>query len=468
MKRAPQLGFSLLELIVATAAASIIIGASVLLVAQMYSASASGLPAARRAATRDDIRAEFDRAADTGAKIAYHDLQQTMATIKDAIRSTGGGGSTGGPPPGYCLVVAGDPTTYPPGFNPRIPSTYGNVDWWEGVVRADPTTWYWNCGGSTGEPPKKTGALAPTPGTRTLTKTKLPTFPIDIAVLPSFHFGTGVRVGEALELVGPVGVWPAEKPAVAGQVGDAITLLRTDPQFAPFTLGQPFESATGVIRFVARDAADVEQVQALRAGDLLIVNGKSPDGTYVTALAELKGAFQQVSVPSVTGAGGTVLFKYFEAPTSAPGAAFAGGLRNSVATSGGTTIAEDAAVALLDRSGPVVTFCTAAGKRSTALSRITGDPAAPDLSEVLLEDSSSLAATLEWTSATSAPMPRPEDLQAVRLQVAVPKDDGAKASVEAIDVRVSFLNCATPSSATFHYRFLGEIPSGSGSGGGSK
>jgi hypothetical protein len=89
-----------------------------------------------------------DRSVTINLQPLSHRLWDEPVTVHYAQAVLGEGGS--GPPPGYCLVRQGDPSTYPPGFDPRDRETWRTVDWWEGVDPSDPSTWYWNCGRGAG------------------------------------------------------------------------------------------------------------------------------------------------------------------------------------------------------------------------------------------------------------------------------------------------------------------------------
>lgn len=452
---------SLLELLVAAAVTVIVIGAALPLLAQIQSASLRGMPQARRVLTRDDVRAELLRASDTAAKVAYFDLQATVQGIRSHL-GAGADGDSQLPPQGYCLVVLGDRGTWPPGFDPRDRSTWSQFDWWEGLDRDDPSTWYWNCGA-------KSNAKGETERSGDASR-GLPTAPIDVQLAPTMKFGSGVRVGERLSIVGPLSV-TAENQAVApGQAGSAVTFLRTDPQFTSFRLGGKFQGNSGVIQLVARDRVDVEQIEAVVAGDIFVVNGRTTAGEYATALAAVTEPFHQIAVPSPTDGSGTVLFNYYEAPTAEPGSTFAFGLRNSDLTDEGVDIGDDAAVALLDRSAPVVTYYTAAGKNGYVLHRAVGDPASPaQIEEIAGTVASPLEAHLTWATPGDADPtgakasirpPQPEELVAVTVKVAVLATEESEATHEPLEATVNLAGVVSRNAVTLNYRYLGETPRG--------
>jgi hypothetical protein len=452
---------SLLELLVAAAVTVIVVGAALPLLAQIQSASVRGMPQARRVLTRDDVRAELLRASDTAAKVAYFDMQATVQDIRSQL-GAGSGGSGHTPPEGYCLVILGDRSTWPPGFDPRDRSTWSQVDWWDGINRDDPSTWYWDCGPKRGEK----GATEPTDDS----SRELPTRPIDVQLAPTMKFGSGVRVGERLSIVGPLAVTPEDRGIAPGQAGTAVSFLRTDPQFASFRLGGKFQGNGGVIQLVARDRVDVEQIEAVVAGDIFVVNGRTTAGEYATALAAVTEPFHQIAVPSPTDGSGNVLFKYFEAPIEEPGSRLAFGLRNSDLTDEGVDIGDDGAVALLDRSAPVVTYYTAAVDSGYALRRVVGDPATAEQTEELAGAvASPLEADLTWATTGNADAtgaeasirpPSPEDLLAVTVRVPILATEANGETREPLEATLNLTGVASRAAVTLHYRYLGETPSG--------
>jgi hypothetical protein len=461
-------GLSLVELLVAAAITVIVVGAALPLLARIQSASLRGMPQARRVLTRDDVRAELLRASDTAAKVAYFDLQATVRSIRSSIGAGGGGGAVLTPPAGYCLVIASDRTTWPPGFDPRDRRTWSQVDWWEGLDRNDPSTWYWNCGARDG----LDRAAGPTDGTGF----RLPTVPLDVQLAPTVKFGSGVRVGERMSIVGPLAVVPEDRGIAADQAGSAVTVLRTDPQFASFRLGGRFQGNGGVVQLVARDRIDLEQIEALTAGDILVVNGRTPAGEYATALAAITAPFHQIAVPSPADERGEVLFKYFEAPVREPGARLPFGLRNSDLTDEGVDIGDDASVALLDRAAPVVTYYTARTEDRYVLRRVVGDPATSDAAEEIAGTvGSALEADLTWavtpdtdsTGETAAVRPpQPEDLLAVTVRVPLLATESDGEAREPIEATLNLSGVARRGAVTLHYRYLGETPVGPGGGSG--
>jgi hypothetical protein len=58
-----------------------------------------------------------------------------------------GGTGDDGPPAGYCLVLAADPSSWPPGFDPRVRASWERVAWWGEADPRDPATWFWDCSG---------------------------------------------------------------------------------------------------------------------------------------------------------------------------------------------------------------------------------------------------------------------------------------------------------------------------------
>jgi hypothetical protein len=83
------------------------------------------------------------------------ELADSRASIYYAIQTDGTGtgqpGDTDGPGEGFCLVVADDPSTWPPGFDPHDSTSWSQVKWWSRFDKSDPSTWYYECsGGSDG------------------------------------------------------------------------------------------------------------------------------------------------------------------------------------------------------------------------------------------------------------------------------------------------------------------------------
>lgn len=477
-----QKGFSLPELLITTVIVAVVLGAALPLLAKIQFASLRGMPQARRVLTRDEVRAEFLRAADTAAKVAYFDFQATVGSVRTSI---GGGLEV---PAGYCLLELRDPTTWPAGFDPRSPDTWREIAWWAGMNMSDPNTWYYSCGqgsgghtgllgapvaaGTEGEQQRAGGSGGGTGGSSILSD--FPTTPLDLELERQIRFGTGVRVGDRLSIVGPLALTTEENAIADGQRGDAVTILRTDPHFAPFTLGHTFQGGSGVIRLTARDEVDVDEILSLRAGDVLVVNGKTASGVHATALASITASFRQVAVPSPAGPDGQVIVRHFEAPIAQPNQTLAFGLRNSEFADVGIDIDDDAAVALLDREAPVVTYYTVEDEgRTYALVRAVGDPARPDEVEQIATavsapfDAEIVYAAPPASPGSTPPPPEPEDMREVRLIVAMSAPELPSAANEPME---TVLNLTAPGSSgpvTLTYRYLGES-GGSGAGGGGK
>jgi hypothetical protein len=132
-------GYTLLEALIGGALGMTLVVVAGLMWARTGLVAARARPDAVRvgeqAATFEDLRAMVRLA---GARLAYFDM---IKTVKGQLRAT----ATSGPPPGWCLVVATDSRTWPPGFDPRNPSTWTSVAWWSEAVPSDPSTWYWDC-----------------------------------------------------------------------------------------------------------------------------------------------------------------------------------------------------------------------------------------------------------------------------------------------------------------------------------
>jgi hypothetical protein len=424
-----QRGMSVPELLVATAIGVVVLGAAIPLLGRIQAAALSGLPQARRAVARAEVHAELNRASDTAAGIAYFDLQATTRPAKQQLAAS---------------VRAGG----------RPSGDAGEKQIGEGVAAPGGSS-----GGAGGEP-----------GGR---RSKIPTISLDLALRPIVSYGTGVRVGERLRIAGPLEISPGERPIFSDQTGDAVTFLRAEPSCAPFTLGVTFDSGSGAIRLVARDKADVRQILELVAGDVLLVNGRTRDGSYVTALAELTGAPHQVNLPSVTDASDQVLFTYYEASISPPGATYAWGLRNAEASEAGIDILEDASVALLDRAGAVLTYYTAVARSSTALYRVVGDPDTPvEREQLVARAAAPMTVSIEWSEGdaeepadeesgeSASPGGAPEAMRAVVVRVPVEARSRQETTAEPIDARIDLVNGAHAERVLFHYRYLGVLPTG--------
>jgi hypothetical protein len=252
-------------------------------------------------------------------------------------------------------------------------------------------------GGGSGEPPRA--------GHRT--------------VQPVVSFGTGVRVGASLTIAGPVAVTDAERPLFPNQVGDALSILRTMTPKGPLHLGADFDSSTGFIRLVAAGTDARNAVADLTAEDVLVITGRSGDGSVVTAVAGILGPAEPVAMPTPQTEDGVAVFSYYQLRVTGPGDTCRWGLGNSGAAAAGVVLGRDASVALVDRSEGVVTYYTSGpgsegygrGSRSIVLHRVVGDPRAPLEDESLVEPAGApLDASLLWsdgsvTESTIAPPP---------------------------------------------------------------
>jgi len=286
--------------------------------------------------------------------------------------------------------------------------------------------------------------------------------PVDVGLQPTVRFGSGVKVGHGLVIVGPLAITPESTPVVAGQVGDAVTFLFTEPSFLSFTLGATFQGKSGVVRLVARDSIDVNQITDLAVGDILVINGRTTAGEYATALASLTGSFQQVALPSVADSNRNVVFKYFEAPIDLPLATYAFGLRNSDLTSAGVDIVDDASVALLDRAAPVVTYYTSPDGNLFTLHRLVGDPARPAEDEPVVEAAAApLTAIVEWAGSPGVP----EAMIGITLSVPLAAPETGNRTAGPVESHLNLSGAIGRAPVTLHYRYLGETTSGEGGGG---
>jgi hypothetical protein len=363
---------------------------------------------------------------DSAARCAYFDLQSTVAAIRH-----GGGGAPSGPPDGYCLVVASDRSTWPPGFDPRDERTWDGVAWWEGATRDDSSTWYYDCGRSG---VKKSGAAA---GAEAVSPAAIPH---EFTLAPVASYGTGIRVGTkeaGLELIGPVGVVPESAGLGGGQTGEGLVLLRTEPVSGVLRLGATLVTTESTIRLVARDDADVAVVTSLGAGDVLAVTGRDSAGHVRTALVSLREAPHAVASVTPSVAGGPAVFRFFEAATDAPDATYLGYLSNTVETASGAEFLADAAVALVARDGAVVTYYATRDESGGGLVRAVGNPFAPSAVERLVGGlASGLTVQVEPSGRDAGPP------TLVRIMAPVlAADEGSTA--EPVEAEVALLNAVS-------------------------
>ncbi len=242
-----------------------------------------------------------------------------------------------------------------------------------------------------------------------------------------YGWGTGVLVG-GRRVLGPVAVWNAE--VVSGQEGPLVVSIRTEPHAGAFKLSENFVSSSRRIRLTASSARDVARITSLRDGDILYVNGLSPDQQPATAIAALVSEPRQIPAPAIETSSNAPAYVCFEVSVAAPDAPYDYGLSNAPETAQGVTILSSASVTLLDRVSPVVDYYTAAYQRdptetgpmplstgAIGFFRTIGDPAAPASAERLLDDvGDRLTATLTYESQpTSEPTPADEQILAVGL-----------------------------------------------------
>lgn len=413
-------GFSLVEALVGTLVAVVVVGIATSLLVSAKHASDTGQPMMARTWTRASALAEMTGTLrDSAARCSYFDL---TGTIQSVVR----GGGTSGPPPGYCLVIASDPATWPPGFDPHTPSTWQNVTWWVGATRDDPSTWYYDCR------PKRTGATAPSPST----------IPHELEIAPVTSYGTGILIAKTMPMVGPAAMLPESAGLGGAQRGQALVVLRTEPMAGALRLASALVTSGPVVRLAARDQIDRAAVEGLVAGDVLYITGRDSAGTVRTSLVGLRSAPQAVSVASPgVGAGNAAAFTVYEAVIEAPDATLLGYLGNGARTASGAEYLADASVALLARDGALVTYYTGADETGLHLFRAVGDPEQPAATERILENvAAPLSVETEPDAAIAGPIATtPEPLALVRI--AVPTVAGAAdATAEPVEAEIALLN----------------------------
>ena len=284
-----------------------------------------------------------------------------------------------------------------------------------------------------------------------------------VHVPPVVSYGSGVRVGESLSIRGPVTVSDAGSPLFERQVGDAVSVLRTESGTAPLRLGAPFDNRSGRIVLVANGRDSEDAIGSLRRGDVLVVTGRSVAGTVVTALAGVANDAEAVALPTPQTSGGEPVFGYYEVEIAAPAERLRCGLLNTEEAAAGVVIAPDAAVALVDRAAGVVTFYTSQDEKkeddvervSFALHRVAGDPASPDEDEVLVEQAAApLDAKLLWsdgtmTESTDVTAPAGAVLSTVTVAVPVVSEEpgpNGKHRSELLELAAELFNSTSPSS----------------------
>jgi hypothetical protein len=228
---------------------------------------------------------------------------------------------------------------------------------------------------------------------------------------------------------------------VSGQEGNALAVLNV-AHGAGLRLGSTYESAAGVIRLCATSEARTARVTSLQAGDLLLITGRTPTGEIRTALAQLSGPPVKVAVPTPTKPDGTELAAYFEATVDPVDAGYGYGLWNSDRTvREAPSILEDAAVATLDRSEPIVVFYTArdASDGRLKLYRAAGNPAYPAVRDVLVEDAARplrVETVHDAAGGGGAYDGVAERLREVRVWAPVAARDGGAVRAEVVEVRL--------------------------------
>lgn len=452
MKTRNQSGFSLVELLIAIILSIIILSVAGHLYAKTRQSYDAGAPVVDQAWMSSSATAELSRMiSDSSAKLAYHDVQSTIEQVRRP--GGGGGGGTGGPPEGYCLVVAGDESTYPPGFDPRDQSTWTGVDWWEGIDRDDPSTWYWNCEG------KKAAGTGGGGGGGVVVP------PHELPITPVIKYGNGFLINREIPLSGPVTVSP-EGTWRVDEVGDSLTVIRTQPESPPLRLGSEFSTTSQTLRLVARDERNVQAVENLYDGDLIAVVGRDAAGGVHCGIFQVSQRASRVAAPSVTWPDGEPVFIYFDVPVSRPDAELPLGLANSALVAGGVTLRADAAVALLHRHEPVVTYLTKRADDEFELWRLVGNPAEPAIEERV---AAGLATPLSIQTelAPEAPgLTAADRLRTVTLSFATAAADRG-ATGQPVSVHLELLNGAlrrTPTNLIWDVI----LPGGAGGGGGGK
>jgi hypothetical protein len=426
MTNRAQHGGALVETVVALAILTAVTGMAIAVLARTSKLSAAGRGETERLWSRAKAERELASAEYAAADLAYFDLTATVDALRRGGESTGAAANRSTPPSGYCGPVdPADTTTWPSGFDPNDRATWTTVTWWSGLVRSDPTTWFYDCSSPV------------EPGPRRLT--------------PVFSYGDGVVLGGKLNIVGPAAVTPESAPLFGDQVGDSLTLIRSAAGRGPFQLGDAFDSASAVIRLMARDSTSVAQVEGLLAGEVLVVTGRDSSGIVATALAELQEAPHQVSIPSPTDDRGEVIVRYYEARVSTPEATVRWGLANAGRATTGVSILADAAVALLDGDAGVVSFYTARDVDGTlTLFKVIGDPRTPERRDALVTHAAtSLVARLETTTTSDASGTR---TLATALEATMVVASEAPTPSEPVHSRVEFIGAAhSPRRIGLHY-----------------
>ena len=302
-------GVSLIETIVSlTLLVSIMVITMQIVVAARRGADAV-IPPAEHALAAESIKYEMSRTiADADSQGWYADADATFVAGRTALAASSTTSSTN---------AKGDGGTTPP---------KGGDD-----------------GGGT-KPPKGDDPTPP-----------VPSIPVSstVTVVPVAGYGH-IRLG-GVAIVGPVVVAHQDSLLFSDQAGDAISCLRyaAGPSFA---LGSPYAVSAGYIRLVARTDDDAARILALRAGNVLTVNGKGIAGFAKCVIAELTATPELVSVPSAS-TDGEALFRYYDAAVKV-GGPYKWGLNTDKTYDPNDVISIDGTVGLLGPSGGVVSYYT--------------------------------------------------------------------------------------------------------------
>jgi hypothetical protein len=411
-------GFSVAETLVAALVVTVVVGAAMALVAKTHEASRESAPeierTVRRAAALAEIRSTIE---DAAATTGYFDLRATLGGI---TRGSAGGAST--PPDGYRLLVAADPQTWPDGFDPEDRRTWDLVDWWDQMVPSDPTTWYY----AVDKTHRAVAGKDPTPSTGR----PLSSIPHQFELTPVWSPGTEVIVGDGLALRGPCAVLPEATGCGGDQVGGAVMALQVERGPGTLRLGARLVTTTGAIRLVASTASQIEAVESLSVGDVLVITGREASGSITTSLVGVRSRARAVAAPTPARADGTPIFHYYDVETTGPGEIVGGYLRNGPATAGGAEYLEDATVARLSRDGAVVTFYTRRSDGGLALVRAVGDPRRPETIETLVEGVLS-PLEVEAFGPTAKTGTEPAAIAVLRVSVPLRADDRRADPLEA-------------------------------------
>jgi hypothetical protein len=413
-----EAGYTLLETIIGCALGIGLVAMAGIVWAKSEAVAARARPEAVRVGVQAGAFEELrDAVRLAGARLAYFDL---IKTVKGRLRAA----PTSGPPSGWCLAVASDPSTWPPGFDPRDSSTWMAGAWWSGAVVSDPSTWYWDC-------TARTARVVPQAGTP---------IPHQFTLAPAFSYGDGVRLGPSgLHVVGPVTV--VDTAIAPGQEGQALALLRVATG-AHARLGATLESATGVVTLCATTSGRADVIANLQAGDLLVVTGRSPVGDVRTALVQLTGPATQVAKPTPGGVDGSDLATYYEVRCDPVDAVYGFGLRNADRTvRDAPSICADAAVAVLERDEPVVVYYTARDQASGRLRllRCVGDPSRPVALDILVEDAAAplrIESELVPVGSADAYDGPAERLREVRIWAPVAERAATTVRAEVVEMRL--------------------------------